>query len=154
MRTRTKAALSLLVLAALVGAGVVAFVLTVSDDEPEATPMPEPTISIDGRIANDHGEVAVAPDDFEVPFEMGDFYFEPTVLEGAEGQTILLEVVNVGGERHNLTSPGDGVDVDLGPGESQPIGVTFGPAGTTSVIFCRFFQDEGMVAALKATEAN
>ncbi len=74
------------------------------------------TITIDGQSANDHGTKDVSGES-SIEFEMDDFYFNPTVLQGTAGETITLEVVNEGQNEHSFTSEGLEVDEEVESGE-------------------------------------
>lgn len=98
--------------------------------------------TIGGENANDHGTEDVSGES-SVAFEMDDFYFEPTVLEGEAGQTVTLEVENEGENAHTFTSDELGVDEEVQPGEDAEIEITFPDSG--QVVFeCRFHASRGM----------
>ncbi len=105
----------------------------------------ESTITIEGADANDHGsEQATGMSSIE--FELDDFYFSPTVLEGEAGQTLTLEAFNEGAEPHTFTVEGD-VDEELRPEGRTEIDVTFPDSGVL-VFECRFHAGQGMRGAL------
>jgi plastocyanin len=105
----------------------------------------ESTITIEGSSANDHGSEDVAGMS-SIEFELDNFYFSPTVLEGEAGQTITLEAFNEGAAPHTFTIEGD-VDEELQPEGRTEIEVTF-PASGVLVFECRFHAGQGMRGAL------
>lgn len=107
----------------------------------------EGTTTIDGRQVNDHGTEEVAGE-ASIGFEIDDFYFEPTVLEGEAGQTLTLEAFNEGDATHNLTIADQGIDVDVEAGGEAEIEVTFPESGTL-VFECRYHAGQGMIGALE-----
>jgi plastocyanin len=105
------------------------------------------TITIGGESANDHGSEDVSAES-SIEFELDDFYFEPTVLQGEAGQTITLEALNEGDEAHTFTSDELGVDEELEPGAEASIEITFPESG--QVVFeCRFHAGQGMRGAVE-----
>lgn len=105
------------------------------------------TITLGGETANDHGAEDVSGES-SIEFEMDDFYFEPTVLQGEAGQTITLEAFNEGEAAHTFTSDELGVDEELQPGDEATIEVTFPDSG--QVVFqCRFHAGQGMRGAIE-----
>lgn len=117
------------------------------------------TVVLEGQVANDHGSVSIEPEE-ELTLEMGDFYFEPTVLIGppggprdvaaVDGIQVFLSVRSAGQSEHNLTIPDQEVDLDIAPGEEMQALVTFPDSGTV-VFTCKYHRDRGMVGALVAT---
>lgn len=107
------------------------------------------TITLGGESANDHGSEDVSAET-SIAFEMDDFYFEPTVLQGTAGQTLTLEVENEGENAHTFTSDDLGVDQEVGPGEEAEIEVTFPDSGQV-VFICRFHSGQGMRGALEVS---
>jgi plastocyanin len=105
------------------------------------------TTTVGGQEANDHGTEDAAGED-SIEFEMDDFYFEPTVLEGEAGQTLTLEAFNEGDEEHNVTIEDQGIDEDIEPDDEGEVEVTFPDSGTV-VFFCKYHQDQGMRGALR-----
>lgn len=106
------------------------------------------TINLGGETANDHGTEDVSGES-SLEFEMDDFYFEPTVLQGEAGQTVTLEAFNEGDEAHTFTSEELGVDEEVEPGGETSIEVTFPESGQV-VFICRFHESQGMRGALEA----
>lgn len=109
----------------------------------------EGAATIGGREANDHGSEDVVGET-SIEFEMDDFYFAPTVLQGESGQSLTLEVFNEGEALHNLTISERGVDTDLAAGEEASIEVTFPDSGTL-VLECKYHAAQGMIGALEVS---
>jgi len=109
----------------------------------------EGTTTIDGRQANDHGTEEVAGE-ASIEFEMDDFYFGPTMLQGDAGQALTLETFNEGDATHNLTIADQGIDVDVDveAGGEAEIEVTFPESGTL-VFECKYHAGQGMIGALE-----
>ena len=116
-----------------------------SGDRDEGPPaQPANTVVLDGRVANDHGSVAVSAGE-TVPVRAGDFYFQPTVLTGPAGERVVLEVTVEGDGTHNV-SVGD-IDQDVTAEEPQRVELTFPDQGTL-VFVCKYHQARGMAGAL------
>ena len=105
------------------------------------------TVQVAGQDANDHGEADLSGRD-EFDLEMDDFYFEPTVLTGEAGQTILIELENEGDAAHTFTIDDLNVDVEVEAGQSGEAEVTFPDSGEV-LFYCRFHQGQGMRGGLK-----
>lgn len=109
----------------------------------------EDEITIGGQRANDRGTDDVSElDAFE--FEMGDYYFAPTVLRGDPGQSITLEPTNESDARHNLSIPEQRIDVDVAPNGRESIRVRFPQSGLVA-FFCKYHQGRGMRGGLEVT---
>lgn len=106
-------------------------------------------ITVGGQEANDHGTEDVSGSD-SAEFEMDDYYFEPTVVQGEPGQKVTLEAFNEGDEEHNLTIEDQDIDEDLESDEETEIEVTIPESGTV-VFFCKYHESRGMRGALQAT---
>jgi plastocyanin len=104
------------------------------------------TKEIGGQEATYHGSTDVSgSSDFQL--ELDDFYFGPTVLEGAAGQRLTLTLHNEGGASHTFTIDG-AVDEELEPGaEGVTVDVTYPETGAL-VFYCRFHRGQGMLGAL------
>jgi plastocyanin len=109
----------------------------------------EGTTTIGGREANDHGTEDVVGET-AIGFEMDDFYFEPTVLQGEPGQSLTLEAFNEGEALHNLTISEQGIDSDLAAGEKTSIEVILPDSGTL-VLECKYHASQGMIGALEVS---
>jgi plastocyanin len=120
-----------------------------SGDNEEGQPAQPPnTVVLDGRVANDHGSATVTASGERVIMEAGDFYFEPTVLTGAAGEAVTLEVASASQNVHSLTV--DEVDQDVAAGETVEVQLSFPESGTL-VFVCKYHQDRGMAGALVST---
>jgi plastocyanin len=107
----------------------------------------EGTIRIGGETANDHGTEDVSGET-SIEFELDDFYFEPTVLQGEAGQALTLEAFNEGDQPHTFTSDELGVDEEVEPGGETSIDITFPDSGQV-VFICRFHDAQGMRGAVE-----
>ena len=105
------------------------------------------TITLGGEGANDHGSEDVSAEG-ELDFELDDFYFAPTVLNGTSGQVITLHLENEGEEEHNFSLPDQEIDQDVEAGETADVSVTFPDSGTL-VFFCEYHENMGMRGALR-----
>jgi plastocyanin len=123
------------------------------DGGQEAGDTPERTITIEGTPANDHGTKEVSG---TAEVEMGDRYFEPTILVGAPGSKIKLNLVNNGDLEHNIAADLPQVeaafqldqDVRSGGGTAT-VEVTF-PKSGDQLFFCKYHEGDGMVGVLRA----
>jgi plastocyanin len=114
---------------------------------------PERTITIEGAPANDHGTKEVSG---TAEVEMGDNYFEPTILVGAPGSKIKLNLVNNGDLEHNIAADLPQVeaafqldqDVRSGGGTAT-VEVTF-PESGDQLFFCKYHEGDGMVGVFRA----
>jgi plastocyanin len=109
-------------------------------------------ITLEGTPANDHGTKQVSG---TVQVEMDDSYFEPTILVGAPGSQLTIELVNNGELEHNINADIPQVaaavpldqDVRSGGGKEK-VKVKF-PASGQLVFFCKYHEGDGMVGALR-----
>jgi plastocyanin len=104
------------------------------------------TITIGSDQANDHGEATVSGET-SIEVEQDDFYFGPTVLTGAAGQDLTIELKNEGSVAHTFTIDSLNVDVEVQPDESKDVSVTFPKSGFTE-FYCRFHRTSGMAGEL------
>jgi plastocyanin len=104
-------------------------------------------VVIQGRGANFHG-VGRVTDGATIEMEMDDDYFAPTVLEGQPGATVTLELENEGVRTHNLTVPGQRIDVDCGVRARGEVDVTF-PRSGVLLFTCKYGATSGMLGALR-----
>jgi plastocyanin len=110
------------------------------------------TVTLEGTPANDHGTKQVSG---TVQVEMGDSYFEPTILVGAPGSDLTIELTNNGELEHNINADIPQVvtavpldqDVRSGGGK-ETVKVTFPESGQL-VFFCKYHEGDGMVGALR-----
>jgi plastocyanin len=105
-------------------------------------------VMLGGKPANYRGTVR-APSDGQVQMRMGDYYFEPTVVEGAPGQQVRLTLSNVGRLEHNITVDGQNVNRVLAPGQQTEAMVSIPAAGTLR-FYCVFHGHLGMAGGLRA----
>jgi plastocyanin len=105
------------------------------------------TLTINGEKANDHGTKDFSGQT-EADVEMDDeFYFEPTVLKGAAGQTLSIKLENGGKLPHNFTLEAQSINQDVQPGQDATVSVTFPQSGILE-FFCRFHRSSGMIGEL------
>lgn len=109
----------------------------------------EPTITIEGEEANDHGSEDVSGAD-EVEVEMDDFYFEPTILTGKPGQKITLKFFNEGDALHNFSLEEQGIDQDVDSDEKAQVKVAFPDSGTLLFV-CKYHVTQGMRGGLEVS---
>ena len=110
------------------------------------------TITLEGIPANDHGTKEVSG---TAQVEMGDSYFEPTILVGAPGSELTIELTNNGELEHNINADIPQVvtavpldqDVRSGGGK-ETVKVKVPPSGQL-VFFCKYHEGDGMVGALR-----
>jgi plastocyanin len=110
------------------------------------------TITIGSDQANDHGtEDVTGMSTFELAANNDNgFYFSPTVLTGSASQSIKLEIKNEGTTEHNFTIESLGVNVNIDPGATQEVTVSF-PATGTVEFFCSFHRSQGMAGELEVS---
>jgi len=89
--------------------------------------------------------LAVA-DGAEMAVNASDFYFQPTCVQAASGDTLTLRVTNTGALLHNVTIADQGVDIDVAVGETVEVPVTIGDRPL--VYICKFHRTSGMVGAV------
>jgi plastocyanin len=107
-------------------------------------------ITIGSDQANDHGtEDATGKSTFEIEADndTSGYYFKPTILQGSGGQSITLEIKNEGSVPHNFSITSMNVNVNIEPGASQEVKVTFPQTGTVEY-FCSFHHALGMAGEL------
>jgi len=110
-------------------------------------------ITIGSDQANDHGtEDATGKSTFEIEADndTSGYYFKPTILQGSGGQSITLEIKNEGSVPHNFSITSMNVNVNIEPGASQEVKVTFPQTGTVE-FFCSFHHALGMAGELSVT---
>jgi plastocyanin len=110
------------------------------------------TITLEGTPANDHGTKQVSG---TVQVEMDDSYFEPTILVGAPGSEITIELVNNGELEHNINADTPQVDAavpldqDVRSGGGKETVKLMFPESGQLVFFCKYHEGDGMVGALR-----
>jgi plastocyanin len=112
------------------------------------------TITLEGVPANDRGTKEVTGGTAQI--ELGEYYFEPTILVGAPGSEVTLELSNDGSLEHNITAdiPQVGAivpidhDVRSGGGTTS-VKVTFPESGDL-MFLCKYHEGDGMVGVLRA----
>ncbi|MBI3649001.1 MAG: cupredoxin domain-containing protein [Actinobacteria bacterium] len=104
------------------------------------------TITIGSDQANNHGEKTVTGES-SVEIKQDNFFFGPTVLTGSAGQALTIHLSNDGSAPHTFTIDSLNIDVELQPGDSKDVQVTFPQSGFTE-FYCRFHRASGMVGEL------
>ncbi len=90
----------------------------------------------------------------EFDLEADSFYFEPTFLRGDPGQKITLDVENDSSkDTHNITVPGQNVDMNIGPKQKVDVQVTVPQSGAV-LFYCKFHTGQGMNGQLLAGDAQ
>lgn len=77
-----------------------------------------------------------------------DFSFQPTAVSGDPEQKVMLTLRNVGAVEHNLTVEDQGVDRDVGPGQTATVTVTMPDSDHVVRFFCKYHRDQGMTGLL------
>jgi plastocyanin len=87
-----------------------------------------------------------------VHLDLADEAFRPTTI-GAKGDVpLVLHLRNRGVQHHTFTEDGDGIDVELGPGDERTVVLTSRPAGTDRYFLCRFHEANGMKGKISYVE--
>ncbi len=78
---------------------------------------------------------------------MNENYFAPTILKGPPGATATVELRNDGSRPHNLSVPGQNIDLDCGVRARGEVRVFFPRSGVLMFI-CKYGATSGMRGAL------
>lgn len=120
----------------------------------DAPPAEGKTITLEGVPVNDRGTQEVTGGTAQV--EVGEYYFEPTILVGAPGAKVTLELSNTGSLEHNITADIPQVeaiyplDQDVrSDGSKESVEVTFPESGDL-MFLCKYHEGDGMVGVLRA----
>ena len=103
-------------------------------------------ITLDGHPANFHGSRQVTPG-LPLQMEMDNDYFSPTVLRGAPGSSLTIDLRNEGSRIHNFSIPSQHVDVNCGVRARGQVTVRFPKSGML-MFFCTYGRSSGMRGAL------
>jgi plastocyanin len=96
-----------------------------------------PTIRLaDGQRASAHGEADVAGVTTTV-IEMGDDFFQPTVLRGTPGQRLTLTLSNQGNSLHDFRIAAQHIEAGVEAGTPVTVTVTFPERGAVT-FECRY----------------
>ncbi len=117
---------------------------------PAASAAPR-SIKLGNLTFSDHG-TRDAKGQAVVDIEADDYYFKPTFVRGAPGQTLTLEVENESGTLHNLSIPGQRIDRDIPPRSKTKVDIVF-PASGVVGFSCKFHGALGMNGQLLAGDA-
>ena len=105
------------------------------------------TTTLDGRQVVVRGRQSVTG---TAAIEIDDNYYTPNLLTATPGSTVTINLQSKAAGIHNLSVPGQSVDVDVPAGMSASAKVTV-PANGQLIFYCKFHRDEsGMVGAFNA----
>lgn len=93
----------------------------------------------------DHGSAAASGG--EVSVAGGDFFFEPTCSTGVAPGTVKVKVRNTGAILHNISVTEQGIDKDVGRGETIEVEVKVEPGAPVRYV-CKYHKAAGMIGAL------
>lgn len=103
-------------------------------------------IVLGGAAINMHGTTLVAGEG-SIEMEMYEDYFEPSVLRGAPGTTVTIELHNEGTRPHNFSVPAQDIDLQCGVRARDEVEVTF-PRSGLLLFSCKYTATSGMRGAL------
>jgi len=89
----------------------------------------------------------------QADLEADDFYFDGTFLRGSPGQKITLKLGNEGKAEHNFSVESQRLDMDVQPGASAQVQVTFPQSGAL-LFFCKYHHAQGMEGELLTGNAS
>jgi plastocyanin len=119
-----------------------------SSSDSSSTAKASAPVSLSGTVNNKGTkDVSSKGASTKLELEADNFYFNPTFIKAAAGQTITLELKNEGSVAHTFTSPKLNVDKEVPPGSSATIEIT-APASGNTAFYCRFHKDNGMQGAI------
>jgi plastocyanin len=108
-----------------------------------------PTIRLaDGQRAASHGEADVAGVTTTV-IELGDDFFNPTVLHGTPGERLTVTLSNQGNALHDFRVASQHIDVNVEVGTPVTVTVTFPQKGAVT-FECRYHLLQNMRGELAA----
>ena len=110
------------------------------------------TVQLGGLAYSDHG-TADAGGRPAIELELDDYYFSPTFVRGVPGQSLTLEIENESGTLHNLSIPGQTIDLDVVPKGKATVSVLF-PASGVLQFHCKFHSALGMNGQLLVGDAR
>jgi plastocyanin len=86
--------------------------------------------------------------------DAGDYYFKGTFISGRPGQTLTLEIKNVGTVVHNFSIPAQRINQDIQPrSERVNVDVTFPESGAVQFL-CNYHTAQGMNGLLLTGDAT
>lgn len=110
-----------------------------------------PTLRLsDGRTATAHG-AADASGVTATVMEMNEYYFSPTVLHGAPGESLTITLSNQGNAQHNFRIPTQHIDVSPDPSSPATVTVVFPQTGALT-FECKYHLIENMRGQLVADQ--
>ncbi len=120
---------------------------TTPTESPSATQTAGGTIKVGNDTANNHGSKSVSGAS-SAEVALGDFFFNPTVINGKPGQKVTFQLKNEGSALHNFSLTAQSIDKDIQPGQTEDVSVTLPKSGFLE-FFCKYHQALGMVGELK-----
>lgn len=113
-----------------------------------------PPVTLTGQV-NTHGikDVSSKGSSASLEVEADDFYFGPSFIKAAAGQTLTLELKNDGKVPHTFTTADGTVDEQLAPDGKKTVTVK-APASGVLVWYCRFHRGQGMQGAVFLHEGD
>lgn len=105
------------------------------------------TTTLDGRQVVVRGRQSITG---AAAIEIDDNYFTPNLLTASPGSTVTINLQSKAAGLHNISIPGQSIDVDVAAGTSASAKVTV-PATGQLIFYCKYHRDEsGMVGAFNA----
>src|SRR5258706_16299405 len=116
-----------------------------------ASPMPAVGAKIDvgGHNANYHGTADVSGAE-KVTVQLGDRFFDPTVIRGKPGQKLTLALENKSNSSHTFTTADGLADIEVKPMSFAEGKITLPQSGNL-LFFCKVDKDLGMVGVFKVS---
>jgi len=109
------------------------------------TPAGPEAVTLDNRQVIVRGRQAVTA---TAAIEVDDNFFTPNLLTAPPGSTVTFNLHSKAAGLHNLTVPGQSVDVDIAAGATATAKVTV-PASGQVLFYCKYHRDEsGMVGVI------
>jgi plastocyanin len=111
-------------------------------------------VTLTGTV-NNHGNADVSGEGSSASLEVetDDFYFGPTFVKAAAGQSISVALHNEGKATHTFTTADGSVDEQLSPDAKKTVTVKV-PASGVLVYFCKFHRSQGMQGAVYLHEGD
>jgi plastocyanin len=114
-----------------------------------ATPSVGSEIKVGALTATYHGTVDVGGLQ-DVNIQMGDNFFEPTVVRGKPGQQLLLHLKNDSENSHTFTTADGKADIEVQPRSVAEGKITLPESGNME-FFCRIHKDKGQAGVFNVS---
>lgn len=114
--------------------------------EEDFTPADRITLS-DGSAAVARGEVRA--EGGAVTIEMGEFFFEPTVVVAPANEELEITLVNAGDNVHNFEVPERGIDLTFAEGDTETVTLRMPDAAQAMTFQCKFHLPRAMRGELR-----